>query len=105
MRITFVVVLFLSECLYVSGAEAHLAIDHLKQGVDARYKSVESSDTMRTEDKENALAQLKNMQLIVSQALSLSFIPSQKQQADEIVLQLNLDLQDFDKRIHEASPQ
>lgn len=80
-------------------AQAHLALDHLKQNLEKRHSEVESSTTLNQQNKENALCQLRILKSKYATAASLSAIPSQQKAAERMASQLDIDLQNFDQTL------
>lgn len=83
-----------------SPAQAHLALDHLKEGLASRFDQVARSHQLSQEDKARALSQLRSMQTKYTSLLSLSHIPSQKQAAEQEIKLLNQEIQEFDKTLN-----
>lgn len=88
---------------HISPSHAHLAIDHLKDGLASRFDQVAESHQLSQEEKAQALSQLRTMQTKYTQLVSLNQIPSQKQEADKELKSLNQDLQEFDKTLHKIT--
>lgn len=82
-------------------AYAHLAIDHLKQGLESRYSKISEDDQIAPKDKQAALDQLRKMQDKYAQTLSLSLIPSQEDFAEESLKELHTEIQEFDQTVNE----
>lgn len=88
-------------CIFVmtSSAQAHLALDHLKQNLDARFKDVYSTSKLNQSYKSSALSALRLLQTRYSSVAGLSTIPSQKKAVDEMCQQLSREIDNFDRML------
>ncbi len=84
----------------LSPAYGHLALDHMKEGLESRFDAVAGSHQLSQDDKAQALSQIRAMQAKYSLVVTLSQIPSQKKTAEQELKQLNQQLQEFDKNLH-----
>lgn len=85
--------------LLFSSAKAHLALDHLKQNLDARFKDVYSTNQLKQSYKASALSALRLLQTRYSSLAGLSTIPSQKKAVDDMCQQLTQDIDNFDRML------